>query len=136
MDHALIVWEDKYLVHCELIDEQHKGLVDMTNELLRGCKAENGKADVIFIKTVRKAAEYAQTHFSTEEKYMLQVNYPDFEAHKKEHESFVAEVVAQIKAFEENRNDPCVFAGFLKDWLLTHIAVSDQKYAPYLKGLV
>jgi hemerythrin len=135
MDDTLIIWESKFLVDCEVIDNQHKGLVDMTNDLLQGCKAGNGKADVAFIKTVRKAAEYAQIHFSTEEKYMLQVEYPDFAAHKKEHEALVAEVVNQIKAFEENRNDPRVFAGFLKDWLMNHIAVSDKKYAPYLKGL-
>jgi hemerythrin len=107
----------------------------MTNELIQGCKRGNVIADVVFMKTIRKAVEYALTHFSTEEKYMQQVNYPDFAAHKKEHEAFVAEVVKQVKAFEENQNDPDVLVGFLKDWLMNHIAVSDKKYSPYLAGL-
>jgi hemerythrin len=134
MNNSLLVWNDSFLVNFEIIDNQHKGLVEMTNELVRGCERGNVIRDVLFIKTLRKAVEYAQGHFSTEERYMQQVNYPDFAAHKKEHEAFVSEVVKQLKAFEENRNDPAVLVGFLKDWLLNHIAVSDKKYAPYLAG--
>jgi hemerythrin len=107
----------------------------MINDLIRGSNSGKVMQDVLFIKTLRKAVEYAQIHFSTEEKYMQQVNYPDFDAHKKEHEAFVSEVVKQLKSFEENRNDPVVLVGFLKDWLFTHIAVSDKKYSPYLAGL-
>jgi hemerythrin len=135
MDNSLLLWDNSFLVNFELIDNQHKGLVDMTNELIRGCEGGKVTQDVLFIKTLRKAVDYAQVHFATEEKYMRQTNYPDFTVHKKEHEAFVAEVVKQLKAFEENRNDPVVLVGFLRDWLFTHIAVSDKKYAPYLAGL-
>jgi hemerythrin len=135
MGDSLLHWNNSFLVNFEIIDTQHKGLVDMTNELILGCEGGNVTQDVLFIKTLRKAVEYAQVHFATEEKYMRQVNYPDFAVHKKEHEMFVAEVAKQLKAFEENRNDPAVLVGFLKDWLFTHIAVSDKKYAPYLAGL-
>jgi hemerythrin len=135
MSIPLLVWENSFLVNFEILDTQHKGLVDMTNELIRSCEGGKVTQDVLFIKTLRKAVEYAQIHFSTEEKYMRQVNYPEFDAHKKEHEAFVSEVAKQLKAFEENRNDPVVLVGFLKDWLFNHIAGSDKKYAPYLAGL-
>jgi hemerythrin len=136
MEHDMIVWDDEFLVNFDIIDNQHKGLVNMINELVQGCKGGVVAADVAFLKTIRKAVEYAHTHFATEEKYMRQVDYPDFAVHKQEHESFVAEVIKQVKAFEENRNDPGALIGFLKDWLLNHIAVSDKKYAPYLVGLL
>jgi hemerythrin-like metal-binding protein len=135
MSIPLLIWNNTFLVNFEVIDNQHKGLVDMTNELIRGCEGGKVLKDVLFVKTLRKAVEYAQIHFSTEEKYMQQVNYPEFAVHKKEHEAFVSEVVKQLKAFEENRNDPIVLVGFLKDWLFNHIAESDKKYAPYLAGL-
>jgi hemerythrin len=135
MSSSLLRWDNSFLVNFEIIDTQHKGLVDMTNELMRGCEGGRAAQDVLFIKTLRKAVEYAQIHFSTEEKYMLEASYPDFAVHKKEHEGFVAEVAKQLKSFEENRNDPEALVSFLKDWLFTHIAGSDQKYAPYLAGL-
>jgi hemerythrin len=135
VDNLMIAWDDKFLMNCETIDNQHKDLVDMINELIRGCNRGAAAADVAFLKTIRKAVEYAQTHFVTEEKYMQQVNYPDFAAHKKEHEAFIAEMVKQLKAFEESQSDPGMLIGFLKNWLLNHIAVTDKKYVPYLAGL-
>jgi hemerythrin len=135
MDDTLITWDDQFLVNCAIIDQQHRGLVDMTNELIQGCKRGNIATDVVFMKTIRKAIDYAQVHFSSEEKYMRQAAYPDLTAHQKEHEIFVAEIIKQVKAFEEDRNDPGELVEFLKNWLLNHIAVSDKKYAPYLAGL-
>ena len=135
MDEDSVYWDDAYSVNFELIDNQHKELVRMTNALFEGCKKGNTAADVAFMKTIRGAVEYAQTHFYTEEKYMKQTNYPELDIHKQEHESFVATVIHAVKEFEENNSDPLALARFLKQWLLTHIAQSDKKYAPYLVGI-
>jgi hemerythrin len=135
MSISLVAWDDRFSVNFETIDNQHKGLIGIINDLVRGCDKGKAIKDIIFIKTLRKAVEYAQIHFATEEKYLEQVSYPDFEVHKKEHDAFVSEVVKQLKAFEENQNDPAVLVEFLKNWLLNHIAVMDKKYAPYLAGL-
>ncbi|MDR2144415.1 MAG: bacteriohemerythrin [Treponema sp.] len=132
---TLIVWSDDYSVHFKIIDEQHQGLVQMTNDLIRGCKAGGTAMDVAFMKTVRNAVEYAQVHFYTEEKYMKQAAYPELEQHKEEHASFVGKVQKAVAAFEKGKADPLDLAIFLKEWLLSHIAISDKKYAPYLAKL-
>ena len=132
MDEDSVCWKDEYAVNFELIDNQHKELVRMTNSLFEGCKMGSTAADNAFMQTIRGAVEYAQTHFYTEEKYMKQVNYPDLAAHKQEHDSFVSTVVAAVKDFEEGKSEPISLARFLKQWLLTHIAQSDKKYSPYL----
>ena len=135
-DDTQIVWDDAYSVGFELVDEQHRGLVRMTNELLRGFKDESGVPEENALKKViRDAIEYAQVHFYTEEKYMRLLNYPDLDAHKKEHESFVVEIMKTVKDYEAGKSDPLTLAKFLKQWLLNHIAVSDKKYAPYFKKL-
>jgi hemerythrin len=132
---SLITWKDEYSVQFRLIDEQHQGLVSMTNDLLKGCKAGGNAKDAAFMETVRKAVEYAQVHFYTEEKYMKQVAYPELEQHKKEHAVFVNKVQETVAAFERGNADPLDLAIFLKEWLLLHIAVTDKKYAPYLAQL-
>jgi hemerythrin len=132
---SFIVWKDDYSVQFKLIDEQHQGLVGMTNELLKGCKAGGNAKDAAFMETVRKAVEYAQVHFYTEEKYMKQADFPELEQHRKEHAAFVSTIQETVVAFEEGRADPLDLAVFLKEWLLSHIAVSDKKYAPYLASL-
>ena len=134
MDEDSVFWSDAYSVNFELIDNQHKELVRMTNALFDGCKKGRTAADVAFIQTIRGAVEYAQTHFFTEEKYMKLASYPDFDTHKKEHDSFVSEVVNAVKNFEDGNSEPIHLARFLKKWLLTHIAHSDKQYAPYLEA--
>jgi hemerythrin len=135
MSISLVVWDDSLSVNFEIIDNQHKVLIDIINDLIRACGKDKIIKDIMFIKTLRKAVDYAQIHFTAEEKYLQQVNYPDLAAQKKEHEAFVSEVMKQLKSFEENRNDPVALVGFLKSWLLNHIAVMDKKYSPYLAGL-
>jgi hemerythrin len=135
MSVSLVVWDDSFSVNFEIIDNQHRTLIDIINDLVRACGKDKIIKDVMFIKTLRKAVEYAQIHFSTEEKYLQQVDYPGLAAQKKEHEDFVSGVVKQLKSFEENRNDPAALVGFLKDWLVNHIAVMDRQYIPWLAGL-
>ena len=135
MDEDAVFWDDAYSVGFEKIDNQHKELVRMTNALFEGCKQGSTSADVAFMRTIRGAVEYAQTHFYTEEKYMKQVDYPDLADHKKEHDSFVNTVLGAVKDFEAGNSEPLALARFLKKWLLNHIAVSDKKYGPYLAGL-
>ena len=128
-----VEWQEAYSVGSTLIDNQHKGLVEMTNMLFQGC--ERHDEVLSFMSTIQKAVNYAKTHFATEEKFMQKTNYPDYAVHKAQHESFVAEVLKQVKNFEEGSCAPIDFALFLKNWLLNHIAVSDKKYSPYLKNI-
>ncbi|MDR1317034.1 MAG: bacteriohemerythrin [Spirochaetales bacterium] len=125
-----VYWDDSFSVGVPLIDEQHKELVRMTNVLFEGCE-RGGTGLVSFMQTIQSATNYAKIHFATEEKYMVLVSYPDYEPHKREHESFVAEVLRQVRLFEQNKTQPMDFALFLKNWLLNHIAVSDKKFSPF-----
>ena len=135
MDDDSIAWDDSFSVGFESIDNQHKELVVMANELFLGCKRGVVAADVAFLRTIRKAVDYAKYHFSAEEKYMSQADYPELGEHIKEHEKFVAQLISAVKEFEAGHTAPITMARFLKKWLLNHIAVSDKQYAPYLAKL-
>ena len=131
----LVIWNDSYSVQFNRIDDQHKELVRMTNELLGACNRGNNRSDSSFMKTIQAAVNYAKSHFTTEEVYMETVSYPEIQLHKKEHKGFVDEVLRQVKNFEEGKSEPLTFALFLKNWLLNHIAVSDKKYVPFLASI-
>jgi len=135
MDDYFVTWEDSFSVGLEKIDNQHKELVKMVNELYKACKMGALKGDIIYLRTVSKALEYARVHFSDEEEYMGLVYYPELDEHKKQHEEFVVVIKKSIQLFETGEAAPIELANFLKDWLLNHIAISDKKYAPYLTKL-
>jgi hemerythrin len=137
MDDDIFTWQDEYSVDFEVIDNQHKQLVKMTNDLFKACNHDTTgeSARAVLKKTLRGAVEYAQVHFYTEEKYMSQVNYPELPEHKAEHGSFIVKILDELKRFEDGNQSLISLANFLKEWLLHHIAVSDKKYAPYLKNI-
>ena len=135
MDEDSVIWDDVYSVGFEPIDNQHKALVTMINDLFTSCKQGAEAADMAFLQTIKKAADYARNHFSNEDKYMLQASYPDLNEHRKLHDDFLATVLKAIQDFNAGKTEPIELARFLKKWLLTHIAESDKQYSPYLAKL-
>ena len=135
MNEDSVTWDDSYSVGFVPIDEQHKVLVAMTNELFEACKQDVLAADVAFLQIIQKALDYAETHFTDEEEYLREVNYPHLDEQEEQHEAFVAEVQKSIEEFEAGNTEPISLARFLKKWLLNHIAVFDKRYAPYLANI-
>ncbi|MDD5259862.1 MAG: bacteriohemerythrin [bacterium] len=132
-----IEWDEKYSVNVKEIDEQHKGLFQMMNDLNDAVAA--GKAQEIIDATVHKMIEYAKVHFTTEEKYMTKFNYHDYPVHKAEHDKFsikVMEMNGRLKAGVYIMSTE--IARLLKDWLTNHILVTDKKYSAYFNenGLI
>jgi hemerythrin len=132
----LIVWEDRYSVGVPFIDDQHKHLVQMTNELYLACFQDSVVAKQYFTRVIHNALDYIKIHFSTEEQLMAKIVYPDLPSHKKDHEDFVHQILMNAKEFEDGSyKAPAVLAKFLKDWIVTHIAITDKKYYYYIRSL-
>ena len=114
------------------IDQEHKKLIDLLNELHDGTRREprQGQARPVLDGLIT----YTATHFRTEEKYFAQINYPDTAAHKKEHENLTSQVLEVQKRFKSGETGTLSMEvmNFLKRWLITHIQGSDKKYGPHL----
>ncbi|MDR1903327.1 MAG: bacteriohemerythrin [Treponema sp.] len=135
-DTILVEWDDRYLIGIQLIDDQHKELIDLTNKLYAGCLAGDEAAKAYFLETVHGTVDYVKYHFTAEEKILENVKYPALTEHKKFHEGFVKQIFDDVKSFEGGKKFvPNVFVRYLKDWILTHIAVEDKKYASYILNL-
>ncbi len=130
---ALINWNDSLSVNIKEIDVQHQRLISIVNELHDAMKS--GKSKEILGKIFIGLQQYVATHFATEEKYMSQFNYPDYNAHKIEHTKLTQKVVELQKKFENG--DPVLtleLMNFLKNWLQQHIIGTDKKYGPFLNS--
>jgi hemerythrin len=127
----LVAWSQKYSVNIRDIDEQHKALIGMINDLHDALKKGEGRRAASEI--LQKMIEYAAMHFSFEEKYMLRYDYPDFPSHKERHMSFVEQVLGFQRDLDEGRAAvPLEVMKFLMEWLLEHIKQVDMKYGPFL----
>jgi hemerythrin len=128
---SLIKWNDSFSVNVVKIDQEHKKLVEMVNELTDAMKAGHGK-DVLG-NILDGLISYTASHFQTEENYFQQVKYPHAVEHKKEHVAFVQKVTEFKREFDAGRATVSVnILQFLSKWLQTHIKGTDQKYSSFL----
>ena len=129
-------WEDRYSVGIPLVDDQHKELLRLANALYDTCRQGEEFAKEGFRKATSSVVEYVKVHFSTEEKLMERINYPKMAEHKALHQEFVKKVFEEIKNFEEGKSFvPNAFVRFLKEWTLSHIALTDKALADYIRSI-
>ncbi len=129
----LIEWEDKYSVKIKHIDEQHKKLVGMINELHNAMTKGQGK--LVIDGILKKMTAYTVQHFKSEEVLFDQYGYPAAEKHKAEHASFVEKVTDFYGKFEAGKLFLSIeVMDFLSDWLVTHIVGSDKQYSAFLNS--
>ena len=139
---TIIAWTEALAIVIELIDNQHKQLVSLTNELFRACLRGGDTLDNVFKETMSRMVEYVRFHFSAEQAMLQRVHYPKFTEHKAEHDNLVKTVLEATKNYGDGKKFvPNNFVRFLKDWIVSHIGYNDRMYAAYImeqmkKGLL
>lgn len=123
-----IPFHDANLVGVAEIDDQHRHLVRMVNELNHTLLAESTLEHVEsrFDELIR----YAAFHFQTEHRLMAEHAYPQQDAHDQEHGQLVGELrlILQKKSGE---GDMLVLQK-IKDWLIGHMHNSDRLLGQFL----
>ncbi len=124
---SLIKWTNNYSVGIKEIDNQHKGLVNLLNELFNAMRV--GQANDVLGEIINQLIRYAQVHFATEEKYFDEFNFELANEHIEEHRQFAEKVVDFKKEFDGgNIVLSMEVFNFLKNWLTDHMLGMDQQY--------
>jgi len=131
-----VSWSNSYSMGVKLIDDQHKGLLDFVNDLFNHASGDEKEERAYFAQVIQQAVQYIKEHFQAEEKLMIATKFSGYTDHKKVHDEFTLTVVKSVKDFEAGKRLVLEkFAYFLKDWVLTHIAVMDKQYAEYFRKI-
>jgi len=131
-----VTWSNTYSMGVKLIDDQHKGLLDFVNDLFNHASGNEREERAYFALVIQQAVQYIKEHFQAEEKLMIGTKFPGYAEHKKVHDEFTLTVVKSVKDFESGKRLVLEkFAYFLKDWVLSHIAVMDKQYADYFRKI-
>lgn len=126
-----LAWNDNYLIGCELVDEEHKKLFEISN---RAFKAVLGKEKVSKIKTiVHELIEYTQTHFKDEEDFMQRISYPSIKEHKTIHQHIITSMNKFLKTINQKDINEIEkeLAHFINQWFISHIIHEDKKIAKW-----
>jgi len=134
MEANLFQWTDGFSVGVQEIDEQHKELVGLLNQLHTAIMERHGSEAARRI--LDELAEYTRTHFSVEESLMRVSNYPDFERHKRNHEDLIGQVTAlQTKLDTGEAKITFELLHFLKVWLVNHINEADKRFGSFFASV-
>lgn len=133
----LIEWNNELSVGIDEIDEQHKVLIGMLNKLYNETIMQRGGLGVVN-NVLKELVQYTIIHFAVEESLFRIFDYPNYEAHKKQHEHLKDEVINiynRVKAGKDTVNVDLIM--FLRKWLKTHILKDDKQSSAFLleKGI-
>lgn len=129
----LIYWQSYYSVQVAELDEHHKKLIDMLNELYDAYLNDVQQDKIVPI--LAEMSDYANVHFKAEEIYFERFDYKEATEHKTEHNSFLEKIKTFKVDYQKNSKLLTLqIMNFLRNWLNNHIMKSDKKYIDCFKA--
>jgi hemerythrin-like metal-binding protein len=123
---AWVEWDDSLSVGIDAIDEHHRYLFDLINDLFEVVINKRGVREIS--RLIKATDAYAKVHFRTEEQMMRHYGYEDIHHQEQQHHAFEAKI---HELFEELHVNPLIaqfdVLSYLRDWLIHHIRVEDAK---------
>jgi hemerythrin-like metal-binding protein len=125
-------WKKRYSVGVEEIDRQHRGLLDIMNQITTSFKKKDDwQSSSVIIDSL---IHYAYNHFSTEERYMIEAGYPEVSWHIGLHIAFMRKLFLMSEEYKQyGLALQKEIVGYLANWYSSHVLDVDRKYMPYME---
>ena len=130
----LMTWTEEMSVGVKVLDNDHKELIRLLNELNDGIEA--GRTRATLESVLEGLLRYTKVHFAREERFFAQTGFPGAAAHKAEHDHLTRRVMNLQSRFESGQSLELALEAinFLKQWLAGHVQGCDQKYTSHLNA--
>jgi hemerythrin-like metal-binding protein len=128
-----IVWTEEFSLGVEKLDQQHRELFSIVNELIENQDATATSElleDVLF-----RVCGYAAYHFRTEERVMKEYGYPGYASQVSEHAAFRVKAAGFCADAIAGKNESGLLGEmleYLHNWLFNHILESDLVFKNFL----
>lgn len=129
---AFFEWKADYETGIGGIDEQHRRIVGLMNELFEAIRS--GRADDVMKGIYVELLRYANYHFCLELKLFQKYHYADERRHIEEHNSFIRKVeTLLINDFVAEKNHAIDTLHFLRSWFQEHMMKTDMEYCAFFR---
>ena len=127
---AHIEWTSNLDTGIDVIDKQHKRIVEYINKL-DDARTTHSAEEVHLV--LDELVDYTLSHFTFEESLMEEAGYPFINAHKKVHQLFVKRIGEYVQRFKMGEDIADELLNTLKAWLINHIRNDDNDYADIVR---
>lgn len=125
-ENAWVPWDDNLSVGIDVIDEHHRYLFDLINDLFEVVANKRGAREVA--RLIKALDAYAKIHFRAEEQMMTHYGYRQIDRQLDQHHAFEEKI---REFYEELHDNPFVaqfdVLSYMRDWLIHHILVEDRQ---------
>ena len=125
-ENAWIPWDENLSVGIDVIDEHHRYLFDLINDLFEVVAHKRGAREVA--RLIKALDAYAKVHFRAEEQMMDHYGYHGIGRQLDQHHAFEEKI---REFYEELHANPFVaqfdVLSYMRDWLIHHILVEDRQ---------
>lgn len=126
------VWNEKYSVGIDQIDQHHQDLVAITGKAFAAFHSGTLRTELPAL--MDQLTDYATYHFTCEEGWMNKALYPCLSKHKKEHDEFIGRLkIVQTDAVA-GRPVTLEVIIFLDRWIREHVLHSDKQFGIFMLG--
>ena len=123
-----VQWSARYEVGIEVIDGQHRHLLELINRLQQ--ELDTGNDLELLVESLRELVRYTEHHFATEERLMDEVG-ASAERHRGEHRRLLESLMRfTVKLDSKTVSES---SHFLQDWLFRHIDEVDRPFGALLR---
>ncbi len=120
-----IQWHDSFSVGIKKIDNQHKKLFSLLNELI--IASETGQETEVLGRVLDDLVSYTDYHFKTEEPFFK--IHPRQKQHVAIHRGFIKKAGQMVRVFHEGaENTGEETIKYLQNWILNHVLETDINY--------
>ena len=127
---TLLIWQDDMDTGIDIIDGQHRRIVEMINHLHVTQKSMERFA---VGEVIDELVDYTLSHFAFEEELMEEAGYPFCAAHKRVHEVFTKRVSEYRMRFQAGEDVVDELKSMLSRWLFNHIRNDDKAYSEQVR---
>ena len=121
---AYLTWHNELDTGIEVIDAQHRRIVELINRL-HEIQGQDRKAVGVVIEEL---IDYTASHFAFEESLMEEAGYQFGRAHKRIHDLFVKRVYDCRARYAAGEDIAGELQELLSRWLFSHIKEEDAGY--------
>ena len=126
-------WSKSISVGIEEIDQQHRDLFSIINDLIHIYKQPGHRNEILRI--LHAMMKYTERHFSTEDEFMTLYEFPKYLDHRKEHTDYLSKINVFLDGYEKGQDDlPKDMLMFLTTWWRDHTSGSDMDFAIWVKS--
>jgi hemerythrin len=127
-----IEWHKSYETGNPNIDAEHMIFFNLVKKLVFALK--NKKDSHYLSRIILEIQKYAEFHFVSEENFMIEIDYPEFESHQLKHLKLLEKFNVTLNFVELGKETYEDFANFLIDWFKFHTVNEDMEIATFIEN--